>query len=96
MPEGAAFSMAGKDVFKHAVREMGDAVVNLLDREGVSLDDIDLVVPHQANKRIIDATADHACAYKPQFAYYAAENRLDELYETMAYLRAAAPGRPLN
>jgi orotidine-5'-phosphate decarboxylase len=44
------------------------------------------------NKRIIDATAEHACSYKPQFAYYAAENRLDELLETMAYLRSAAPG----
>ncbi len=58
MPEGAAFSMAGKDVFKHAVREMGDAVVNLLDREGISLDDIDLVVPHQANIRILKSLAE--------------------------------------
>lgn len=47
------------------------------------------------NKRIIDATLPYACAYKPQFAYYAAENRLDELLGTMAYLRAAAPGRVL-
>lgn len=45
------------------------------------------------NKRLIDATVEHACAYKPQFAYYAAENRLDELMETMDYLRQAAPGR---
>ena len=45
------------------------------------------------NKRIIDATVEHACAYKPQFAYYAAETRLDGLLETMGYLRLAAPGR---
>lgn len=45
------------------------------------------------NKRIIDATLPHACAYKPQFAYYAAENRLDELLETMAYLREVASDR---
>jgi orotidine-5'-phosphate decarboxylase len=45
------------------------------------------------NKRIIDATLPYACAYKPQFAYYAAENRLDELYATMEYLRQAAPDR---
>jgi orotidine-5'-phosphate decarboxylase len=45
------------------------------------------------NKQIIDATVDHACAYKPQFAYYAAENRLDELAETMAYLKEVAPDR---
>jgi orotidine-5'-phosphate decarboxylase len=43
------------------------------------------------NRQIIDATLAHACAYKPQFAYYAAENRLDELRETMAYLRQVAP-----
>jgi orotidine-5'-phosphate decarboxylase len=45
------------------------------------------------NRRIIDATIEHACSYKPQFAYYAAENRLDELAETMAYLRKVAPDR---
>ena len=45
------------------------------------------------NKRIIDATLPYACSYKPQFAYYAAENRLDELYDTMAYLRDVAPDR---
>jgi orotidine-5'-phosphate decarboxylase len=45
------------------------------------------------NKAIIDATLPHACAYKPQFAYYAAENRLDDLRMTMDYLREAAPGR---
>ncbi len=45
------------------------------------------------NKRIIDATIAHACSYKPQFAYYAGENRLDELFETMAYLREVAPDR---
>lgn len=45
------------------------------------------------NKQIIEATLPHACAYKPQFAYYAAENRLDELLETMDYLRRVAPDR---
>ncbi len=45
------------------------------------------------NKRIIDATIAHACCYKPQFAYYAGENRLDELFDTMAYLREVAPDR---
>lgn len=43
------------------------------------------------NKRIIDATSAYACAYKPQFAYYAAENRLDELQQTIAYLKQVAP-----
>lgn len=45
------------------------------------------------NRSVIDATLPYACAYKPQFAYYAAENRLDELLETMAYLREVAPDR---
>jgi orotidine-5'-phosphate decarboxylase len=45
------------------------------------------------NRRVIDATLSYACAYKPQFAYYAGENRLDELKETMAYLRQVAPDR---
>ena len=43
------------------------------------------------NKRIIEATAAPACSYKPQFAYYAAENRLDELQETIAFIRSHAP-----
>ena len=47
------------------------------------------------NQAIIDATLPCACAYKPQFAYYAAENRLGELRETMAYLREKAPDRVL-
>jgi orotidine-5'-phosphate decarboxylase len=43
------------------------------------------------NKAIIDATAPYACAYKPQFAHYAAEDRLDELKATLEYLRTAYP-----
>ncbi len=43
------------------------------------------------NKCIIEATAAHACSYKPQFAYYAAENRLDELRQTIAFIRSHAP-----
>jgi orotidine-5'-phosphate decarboxylase len=44
------------------------------------------------NRAIIDATRKHCCAYKPQFAHYAAENRLQELSMTMAYLRETVPG----
>jgi len=56
--DGSAFNMVGKDVFKHAVREMGDAVENLLDREGIMVDDIDLMIPHQANIRILKSLAE--------------------------------------
>jgi 3-oxoacyl-[acyl-carrier-protein] synthase-3 len=56
--DGSAIKMAGRDVFKHAVREMGDAVENLLGREGISVDDIDLLIPHQANIRILKSLAE--------------------------------------
>lgn len=52
--------MAGREVFKHAVRSMSDAVDHALEGAGLSSDDIDLLVPHQANIRIIEATAKHA------------------------------------
>ena len=56
--DGSAFNMVGKDVFRHAVREMGDAVENLLKREGLTVDDIDLLIPHQANIRILKSLAE--------------------------------------
>lgn len=43
------------------------------------------------NRAIIDATAPFACAFKPQFAHYAAAERLDELAATFAYLREHYP-----
>jgi 3-oxoacyl-[acyl-carrier-protein] synthase III len=52
--------MAGAEVFKSAVRSMCDAAGHALERAGVSGDDVDLLVPHQANIRIIDATARYA------------------------------------
>lgn len=52
--------MQGRDVFKHAVRSMSDACDRALDGAKLSSDDIDLVIPHQANVRIIEATAKHA------------------------------------
>ena len=56
--DGSAFNMVGKDVFKHAVREMGNAVENLLDSAGVTVEDVDLLVPHQANIRILKSLAE--------------------------------------
>ncbi len=52
--------MAGREVFKAAVHAMADAGDQALARAGVTADEIDLLVPHQANLRIIDATARHA------------------------------------
>jgi 3-oxoacyl-[acyl-carrier-protein] synthase-3 len=51
---GAYIRMQGRDVFKHAVRAMEDSVNTLLEREGVSIDSINLVIPHQANIRILN------------------------------------------
>ncbi len=50
----------GKTVFKYAVSAMADVTVELMERVGLKGDDIDWLVPHQANKRIIDATAQRA------------------------------------
>ena len=49
--------MAGREVFKHAVVAMGDAAEYIVKKTGLKSEDIDLLVPHQANLRIIDATA---------------------------------------
>jgi 3-oxoacyl-[acyl-carrier-protein] synthase-3 len=50
--------MEGKEVFKHAVRCMADACLKALDQAGLTMADIRLIVPHQANMRIIQAIAD--------------------------------------
>lgn len=52
--------MAGREVFKAAVLAMADACDEALRRAGVRADQVDLLVPHQANLRIIEATAKHA------------------------------------
>jgi 3-oxoacyl-[acyl-carrier-protein] synthase III len=52
--------MAGREVFKSAVRSMAEAADQALMRAGLTSADIDLLIPHQANMRIIDATARYA------------------------------------
>lgn len=49
--------MEGREVFKHAVTKMAAVTVEALEATGLSSDAIDLFVPHQANRRIIDGTA---------------------------------------
>lgn len=59
--EGSHFiTMAGREVFKNAVRSMADAADRALDGAKLSATDIDVLIPHQANIRIIEATAKHA------------------------------------
>jgi 3-oxoacyl-[acyl-carrier-protein] synthase-3 len=52
--------MAGREVFKSAVRSMAEATDRALDGARMTAEDIDLMIPHQANVRIIEATAKHA------------------------------------
>jgi 3-oxoacyl-[acyl-carrier-protein] synthase-3 len=52
--------MAGREVFKHAVRQMSEACDRALDGAKLTGKDIDVLIPHQANNRIIEATAKHA------------------------------------
>jgi 3-oxoacyl-[acyl-carrier-protein] synthase-3 len=47
----------GSTVFKFAVTNMADVAAEIMERNNLSADDIRYLVPHQANKRIIDATA---------------------------------------
>lgn len=49
--------MAGREVYRFAVTAMGDACCRLLDQAGLTAQDIDLFVPHQANLRIIESAA---------------------------------------
>jgi 3-oxoacyl-[acyl-carrier-protein] synthase III len=52
--------MAGREVFKHAVRSMAEAADRALDQARLTSADVDVMIPHQANMRIIEATAKHA------------------------------------
>jgi 3-oxoacyl-[acyl-carrier-protein] synthase-3 len=52
--------MAGREVFKAAVLTMAEACDEAMRRAGVTADEIDVLIPHQANIRIIEATAKHA------------------------------------
>ncbi|MDQ3139982.1 MAG: ketoacyl-ACP synthase III [Pseudomonadota bacterium] len=49
--------MRGKEVFRHAVVNLAQVLTEVLAAGGHSADEVDWVVPHQANKRILDATA---------------------------------------
>lgn len=52
-------AMRGREIFKHAVRTMSDVCQQALDVNGMSMDQIQWLIPHQANLRIIDAVGKH-------------------------------------
>lgn len=54
----ATLAMQGKEVFKHAVNAMRRAAETAIEKAGLTIGDIDFVIPHQANLRIIDAIAE--------------------------------------
>jgi 3-oxoacyl-[acyl-carrier-protein] synthase-3 len=49
--------MQGREVFRHAVTNLANVLKEVLEETGVSAEEVDWVVPHQANARILDATA---------------------------------------
>ncbi|WP_141904776.1 beta-ketoacyl-ACP synthase III [Lysinibacillus sp. Y5S-8] len=48
-------TMNGREVFKFAVRQMGESAVNVLEKAGLTKEDVDFLVPHQANIRIMES-----------------------------------------
>jgi len=56
--KGCYLQMTGRDVFKFAVKSMEEAVERLLNETGYRIEDIDLVIPHQANIRILNRLAE--------------------------------------
>lgn len=48
--------MNGREVFKFAVRQMGESCVNVLEKAGLEKEDVDFFIPHQANIRIMEAS----------------------------------------
>jgi 3-oxoacyl-[acyl-carrier-protein] synthase-3 len=71
--------MAGNNVFKHAVRCMTDAGREALEKAGLSIEDVDWVIPHQANMRIIQAISERVGIPLEQFII-----NLDRLGNTTA------------
>lgn len=65
--EDSYVRMNGSDVFKFAVKIIPKCIDEVLEKSGLSIDDIDLVVCHQANKRIIDAVRTKLNAKEEKF-----------------------------
>ena len=56
LQEGDFIHMNGREVFKFAVRQMGESSLSVLEKAGLTKEDVDLLVPHQANIRIMEAS----------------------------------------
>lgn len=56
--DGSYIKMEGRDVFKYAVRALSGAVTEVLEQESFNIDDVNVIIPHQANIRILKSLAD--------------------------------------
>lgn len=54
---GGFLYMDGREVFKFAIRAMEEAILKVLEEANLTIDDIDMIIPHQANQRIINNVA---------------------------------------
>lgn len=54
----AKLSMVGKEVYKHAVEKMAESIIHLLKKNNLDIEDLDWVLPHQANSRMFPVIAD--------------------------------------
>lgn len=54
--DGNIIKMNGREVFKFAVRQMGESAVHVVEKAGLKKEDIDFLIPHQANIRIMEAS----------------------------------------
>ncbi|NLP21299.1 MAG: ketoacyl-ACP synthase III [Erysipelotrichaceae bacterium] len=54
---GGFLYMDGREVFKFAIRAMEEAILKVLEEANLTIDDIDMIIPHQANQRIISNVA---------------------------------------
>ncbi len=55
--EDVTLSMEGRKVYNFAVNTIGETITKIMTKNGLTIDDIDMIVPHQANSRIIQAAA---------------------------------------
>ena len=95
-------SMQGREVYKHAVRQMSGVCQELLERNGLTAADVDLFVPHQANMRIIEAVGsrlkiglDHVFTNVAEYGNTSSASVPLALVEAMAQGRIKAGDRVL-
>ncbi len=82
--------MAGNEVFKFAVRVIPKATLEALEKSGHSLDDLAWLVPHQANKRIID-TIEERLGIADERVY----SNLAPVGQHLGGVDTSGPGRPV-